>query len=70
MKTTKVYHAPGYPIDPAKEESRMLEGLNDFRCVMIPKEPIVLKSQTVTLSFDTWEEAMAYVALRTLPGRE
>lgn len=33
MKTTKVYHAPGYPLDPAKEKQRMINRMSDFAIV-------------------------------------
>lgn len=61
MKTTKVYHAPGYPVDPAKEEKRVLDGA--FECKIIPPEPILLKSQTVDFTFGSEEEAEALLAI-------
>lgn len=62
MKTTKVYHAPGYPIDPKKEEKRMYDGI--YECVIVPQKPIRLKSQTVELTFGTVKEAAAFLQAR------
>lgn len=64
MKTTKVYHAPGYPLDPKKEEKRGWD--RAFDCEIIPPEPIILKSETVELKFDTLDEAMTFLLNREL----
>ncbi len=63
MKTTKVYHSPGYPLDPKKEQQRAFDNLSsDYSCVMIPKKPILLKSETHAITFNTQEEADAFIA--------
>lgn len=61
MKTVKVYHAPGYPLDPKKEEKRALEEFSDYCCKMIPPKPILLKSQTVDFTFGSREEAETFL---------
>lgn len=52
MKTTKVYHAPGYPLDPAKEEKRAFEGLSEYRCKIIPPDPIERFHREVMSKFE------------------
>lgn len=64
MKTTKVYHAPGYPLDPAKEQKRAFEGLPEFSCKIIPKKPFRLESQTVEMTFGSMAEAEAFLRHR------
>lgn len=60
MKTTKVYHAPGYPLDPAKEEKRMVENM----CKLVPAKPFPLSAQTVDFTFGSHEEADAFLLHR------
>lgn len=64
MKTTKVYHAPGYPLDPKKEQKRAFEGLPEFSCRMIPRKPFKLQSQTVEMTFGSMAEAEAFLSAR------
>lgn len=62
MKTTKVYHAPGYPIDPKKEEKRKPD--LDYECVIIPKKPLKLKSEICEYTFGSQAEADAFMEAR------
>lgn len=64
MKTTKVYHAPGYPLDPKKEEQRSAQGDPDYHCTMIPKKPFPLHSETVEFTFGSMDEAEKFLAHR------
>ena len=65
MKTTKVYHAPGYPIDPKKQEQRSFENLSDFQCVIIPPTPFNLESKMEELTFGSMAEAEAFLSARS-----
>lgn len=44
MKTTKVYRAPGYPVDPKKEDQRVFNQM--LKQTINPPSPIVHESIT------------------------